>query len=136
MAKCGKVLPTLFMVLNQQLLQDIAIIMGSLEVPLVVQDGILLVGTLVGNTIIQIVEVKEGLRVTAVDHILLKGGGHLMGLVVCLQELVVVALELELQIILKVVLHMVDRLLAVGIATNSMVSSSRTFSYHRRLILL
>jgi len=46
MAKCGKVLPTLFMALNQQLLQqDIAIIIGSLEVPLVVQDGILLVGT-------------------------------------------------------------------------------------------
>ncbi|RHN81053.1 putative protein-serine/threonine kinase [Medicago truncatula] len=81
MVKCGKVLPTLFMALNQQLLQDIAIIMGSLEVPLVVQDGILLVGTLVRNTIIQIVEVKEGVLVTAVDHILLKGGGHLMGLV-------------------------------------------------------
>jgi len=78
MAKCGKVIPILFMALNQQLLQDIAIITGSLEVPLVVQDGILLVGTLVGNTIIRIVEVKEGVLVTAVDHILLKGGGHLI----------------------------------------------------------
>jgi hypothetical protein len=133
MAKCGKVLPTLFMALNQQLLQDLAIIMGSLEAPLV--------GTLVGNTIIQIVEVREGVLVTEVDHVLLKGGGHLMGLVVCLQELVAVVVvevlsELELQIILKVVLHMVDRLLVVGIATNSMAGSSRTFSYHRRVILL
>jgi hypothetical protein len=139
MPKCGKVLTTLFMALNQQVLQDLAIIMGSLEVPLVVQEGILRVGTPVGDTIIQIVEVKEGVRVMAVDHILLKGGGHLMGLVVCLQELVVVLVvevALELQIILKVVLHMVDRLLVVGIATNSMAGSSRTFSYHRRVILL
>ncbi|AES61677.2 Cdc2 kinase, putative [Medicago truncatula] len=70
-----------------------------------------------------------------------QGRGAPYGSSGCLQELVVVrvvevALELELQIILKVVLHMVDRLLVMGIATNSMVSSSRTFSYHRRLILL
>jgi hypothetical protein len=124
MAKCGKVLLILFMVLNQQLLLDQAIIMGSLEGPLVGQEDILLVGTLVGDTIIQIVEVKEGVLVMAVDHILLKREEHLMGLVVCLQDLaavvlvveVAVAMELEvvLQIILKVVLHMVDQVVVEG----------------------
>jgi hypothetical protein len=39
---------------------DLVIIMASLEVPLVRQEDILLVGTLVGDTIIQIVEVQEG----------------------------------------------------------------------------
>jgi hypothetical protein len=104
MAKCGKVLLTLFMVLNQQLLLDQAIIMGSLEGPLVGQEDILLVGTLVGDTIIQILEVKEGVLVMAVDSILLKWEGHLMCLVVCLQD-PAVAMELELQTILKVVPH-------------------------------
>jgi hypothetical protein len=112
MAKCGKVLLILFMVLKQQLLLDQAIIMGSLEGPLVGQEDILLVGTLVGDTIIQIVEVKEGVLVMAVDSILLKWEGHLMCLVGIQDP--AVAMELELQTILKVVPHMVDWLLVVG----------------------
>lgn len=117
--KCGKVLTTLFMGLNQQLLQDLAIIMESLEVLLVGQEDILLVGTLVGDTITRIVQVKEEEVVMEVGHILLKGGVHLMGQVVCPVGPVVVlvvgveaAMELELQIILKVLL-MVDRQLGV-----------------------
>jgi hypothetical protein len=51
--------------------------------------------------------------VMEVDHILLKWEGHLMCLVVCLQD-PAVAMELELQTILKVVPHMVDWLLVVG----------------------
>ena len=117
--KCGKVLTTLFMGLNQQLLQDLAIIMESLEVLLVGKEDILLVGTLVGDTITRIVQVKEEEVVMEVGHILLKGGVHLMGQVVCPVGPVVVlvvgveaAMELELQIILKVLL-MVDRQLGV-----------------------
>ncbi|KAL9319594.1 hypothetical protein ACSQ67_011433 [Phaseolus vulgaris] len=114
--KCDKVLTTLFMGLNQELLQGLAIIMGSLEVPLVGLEDILLVGTLVGDTITRIVEVKEEeVAVMAVGHILPKGGVHRMVQVVCLVGPVVVlvvgvvvAMELELQIILQVLL-MVDQ---------------------------
>lgn len=108
MVKCGKVLTTLFMALNQQLLQGLTIITVSLEVLLVGQEDILLVGTPVGGTITQIVEGKAA-AVMAVGHILLKDGAHLMHLVACLVGVlvveVVVAMELELQVILKVV-HM------------------------------
>ena len=108
MAKCGQDLTSQFMGLNHQLQQDLATTMGNLEVPLVVPEDIHLVGTLVGDTVTQIVEVKVEEVLMAVRHTLLKVRVHLMGLVVCrvLVIVVEVVVDMEVQIIPRVV-HMV-----------------------------
>ncbi|KAL9316068.1 hypothetical protein ACSQ67_017069 [Phaseolus vulgaris] len=110
--KCGQDQINKFMALNPQLLQDLLIIMGSLEVHLVDQEDILPMGTKVEDTITQIEEVKV-VVVMVLDLILLKGGGHLMGPIACLVVVLVVmvvvvaaAMELELRIIPNKVVHM------------------------------
>ena len=117
MPKCGQDQTNQFMALNPKFLQDLPIIMGSPEVHLVGQEDILLVGTLVGDTITRIVQVKEEEVVMEVGHILLKGGGHLTGPIVCLVAVlvaVVPAAMLELQIIPNKVVHMGAQQLVVA----------------------
>ena len=104
MAKCGQDLTSQFMGLNPQLQRDLATTMGNLEVPLVVREDTHLVGTLVGDTITQVVEVKVEEVLMAMGHIL-KVRVHLMGLVVCrvLVIVVEVVVDMEVQIIPRVV---------------------------------
>ncbi|RZB67351.1 Cyclin-dependent kinase C-2 isoform B [Glycine soja] len=116
MAKCGQDQTNQFMVLNPKLRQDLHIIMGSPGVHLVGQEDILPMGTQVEDTITQIEEVKV-VVVMAVDLILLKGGGHLTGPIVCLVAVlvaVVPAAMLELQIIPNKVVHMGAQRLVVA----------------------
>lgn len=116
MPKCGQDQTNQFMALNPKFLQDLPIIMGSPEVHLVGQEDILPMGTQVEDTVTQIEQVKVVL-VMAVDLILLKGGGHLTGPIVCLVAVlvaVVPAAMLELQIIPNKVVHMGAQRLVVA----------------------
>ena len=116
MPKCGQDQTNQFMALNPKFLQDLPIIMGSPEVHLVGQEDILPMGTQVEDTVTQIEQVKVVL-VMAVDLILLKGGGRLMGPIVCLVVVlvaVVPAAMLELQIIPNKVVHMGAQQLVVA----------------------
>lgn len=105
--KCGLDLTHPYILLNLQLLQGLATIMGSL-----VDLQVALVDTLqmepAGDTITQIVVVKVAVEVIAVGLILRKDGPRHMDQVVCLEQVQgvgqVVVMESELQITHKVVL--------------------------------
>lgn len=107
MPKCGLVQTKICITHSLPLLEDPAIITGSLEAPPVGQADTRQVGTLVVDTTTQTVEVKVEEVVMAVGHILLKAEEHLMGQVACpvlvLVVEVVVATVLEALIIPKVV---------------------------------
>lgn len=100
---------------SPQLLEDLAIIMVSLEAPLVGQEDTPQVGTPVEDTTTQTVEVKAEEVVMAVGLMPLKAEEHLMDQVACLVPVLVAVAEpteLAAPIIPKVV-HMVAQGLAV-----------------------
>lgn len=114
--KCVQALISPCIVLSPRLLQGLATIMGSLEDLLVDQADIPQVEQ-VGDTTTLIVVVKV-VVVMVVGHILHRGELHHMAQVVCLVHLHmgvegVVAMELVVQIILKVVHLMVVLVLVV-----------------------
>ena len=114
MAKCDQVQTKICITHSPQLLEDLAIIMVSLEAPLVGQEDTPQVGTPVGDTTTQTVEVKAEEVVMAVGLILLKAEEHLMDQVACLVPVlaaVPAAMELAAPIIPKAV-----RMVAQGLA--------------------